>query len=69
MPATIDKLINTQQLSELLQIQPSTINKARVMRTGIPFVKINRSVRYKLSDIQDYLDSNRVDTASAKESK
>jgi Helix-turn-helix domain len=68
MPA-IDKLINTQQLSEMLQIQPSTINKARVMRTGIPFVKINRSVRYKLSDIQDYLDSNRVDTASAKESE
>ena len=69
MPATSDKLINTQQLSEMLQIQPSTINKARVMRTGIPFVKINRSVRYKLSDIQDYLDSNRVDTASAKESE
>ena len=61
MPAT-DKLINTQQLSEMLQIQPSTINKARVMRTGIPFVKINRSVRYKLSDVLDYLNSNRVNT-------
>jgi hypothetical protein len=67
MPATSDKLINTQQLSEMLQIQPSTINKARVMRTGIPFVKINRSVRYKLSDVYDYIDSNRVDTASASE--
>jgi hypothetical protein len=66
MPAT-DKLINTQQLSEMLQIQPSTINKARVMRTGIPFVKINRSVRYRLRDVYDYLDSNRIDTAPAKE--
>lgn len=62
MPATIDKLINTQQLSEMLQIEPSTIEKARVMRRGIPYVKINRAVRYKLSDIRDYLDSNRVET-------
>jgi hypothetical protein len=67
MPTTMDKLINTQQLSEMLQIQPSTINKARVMRTGIPFVKINRSVRYRLSDVFSYLNSNRVDTTDAKE--
>jgi hypothetical protein len=62
MPATIDKLINTQQLSEMLQIQPSTIEKARVLHKGIPYVKINRAVRYKLSDIHDYLNSNRVQT-------
>jgi hypothetical protein len=68
MPATMEQLINTQQLSELLQIQRSTIEKNRVMKTGIPYVKINRSVRYKLSDIQDYLDLNRVDTASTLES-
>jgi hypothetical protein len=67
MPATTDKLINTQQLSEMLQIQPSTINKARVLRTGIPFVKINRSVRYRLSEVYRYLDSNRVDTVAAPE--
>jgi hypothetical protein len=69
MPATMETLINTQQLSELLQIQQSTIEKNRVMKTGIPYVKINRSVRYKLSDVYDYLDSNRVHTASAKESE
>ena len=58
----MDKLIDTQQLSEMLQIQPSTIEKARVMRTGIPFVKIGRACRYRLSDVENYLDSNRVET-------
>jgi hypothetical protein len=57
-----DKLIDTVQLSKLLQIQPSTIEKARVLRTGIPYVKIGRACRYRMSDVEDYLDSNRVET-------
>jgi hypothetical protein len=58
----MDKLIDTRQLSELLHIQPSTIEKARVLRTGIPYVKIGRACRYRLSDVEDYLDLNRVET-------
>jgi hypothetical protein len=61
-PTMTDKLIDTQQLSEMLQIQPSTIEKARTMRRGIPYVKINRAVRYRMSDVFYYLDSNRVET-------
>lgn len=60
----IDKLINTRQLSEILQVKPSTIEKARVMKRGVPYIKINRAARYKLSDVYDYIDSNRVETES-----
>jgi predicted DNA-binding transcriptional regulator AlpA len=62
MPAITDQLIDTRQLSELLQIQTSTIEKARVMRRGIPYVKLGRSVRYKLSDVLSHIDSKRVAT-------
>lgn len=60
---TVDKLIDSKTLSEMLSIQQSTIEKNRVMKRGIPYVKLNRAVRYKLSDINDYIESNRVATA------
>jgi excisionase family DNA binding protein len=59
---TSDKLIDSKTLSELLSIQQSTIEKARVMKSGIPFVRLGRAVRYRLSDVENYLDTNRVET-------
>jgi hypothetical protein len=58
----MDKLLDTHQLSELLQVQPSKLEKDRTLRKGIAYCKLGRSVRYRLSDVEDYLDLNRVET-------
>ena len=59
---TSDKLIDQKTLSELIATTQSSIEKARVMKTGIPYVKIGRLVRYRLSDVENYLDAHRVET-------
>jgi phage terminase Nu1 subunit (DNA packaging protein) len=57
----IDKLCNQKTLSEILQLSEATIEKWRVRRIGIPWIKIgNRAVRYKLSDVSRYIDSHKT---------
>ena len=65
----MDKLIDTQQLSEMLHVQPSKLEKDRTQRKGISYCKLGRSVRYRLSDVEDYLDLNRVETSGTPETE
>jgi len=63
----MDKLLDTRQLSELLRVQPSKLEKDRTLHKGISYCKVGKSVRYRLSDVENYLDSNRVDTSATSE--
>ena len=49
------------QTSELTSIPLSTLRNNRFERKGIPYIKLNRSVRYKITDVVDYMDKHRVD--------
>ena len=52
-----DILFNTRQASEFTGIKVSRLEQDRVSgRLGIPFHKVGRSVYYKKSCLQAYLD-------------
>lgn len=58
--------LDTEAVSELTGISRSTLEKARVAGTGIPFIKAGRSVRYALSDIRAWMCAHRVTSTSQK---
>lgn len=50
------------EVSRLTGRSPSTLQKDRFYRRGIPFVKHGRQVRYIWEDVQAYMRSRRIDT-------
>jgi excisionase family DNA binding protein len=57
-------LLTTEQTAQILGISPSTLAKARVFGGKLPFVKLGRSVRYRLEDILSFIDQQtRVSTS------
>ena len=56
-----DSLLNEKQAANFLSMSPGTLSVWRATRRyDLPFVKVGRSVRYRLSDIQAFLDSRTV---------
>jgi excisionase family DNA binding protein len=54
---TDDVLATPEQAAKLIQINASTLQKWRSTgENNIPFVKIGRSVRYRVSDLRDYVE-------------
>lgn len=61
MVATTENLLNDLQASQLLGIKPQTLAVWRCTgRHELPFVRVGRSIRYRASDIQRWLDSRTV---------
>jgi predicted DNA-binding transcriptional regulator AlpA len=61
---SVPRLLNTEQVAELLGIKPHTLAVARCDSTSslaqIPYIKIGRSVRYRLADIEAFLEDHMV---------
>ena len=57
----MEKLLNEKQTAKLFGKSVHTLRNDRHCRRGIPYIKIGRSVRYSLGDIQEYIKSKRVD--------
>ena len=55
--------INESQVAEMTGISLSTLRNQRFERRGMPYHKISRSVRYKLTDVVEYMDARRVETS------
>ena len=52
------ELLDTEQAAKVLSLSANTLIKERCTRSmGIPFLKIGRSVRYRRSDLEHYLES------------
>ncbi len=54
-------LLNEEEVSHLLQISIPKLRKERINKNGIPYYKLNGSVRYSVKDITTYLKFNRID--------
>lgn len=56
---TEDRLLTTDQLSSMLAISKSAIERDRISGTVRypPYLKIGKSCRYRLSDVTTWLDS------------
>ena len=59
---TLPKCLTTEELSQLLAVSCSQIEKARSNNTEpkIPYVKVGKSVRYSAQAVSDWLDANMV---------
>lgn len=56
-----NKLLTSEEASEMLGLQPNTLNVWRATnRYHLPFVKVGRLVRYRLSDINDFIENRLV---------
>ncbi len=51
-------LLNIRQASQLLGVSVSTLY-GWVWQRRIPFVKVGRTVRFKLEDLEKYIQANR----------
>jgi len=54
---TDDVLATTEEAATLIKINAATLQKWRSTgENNIPFVKIGRSVRYRVTDLRDYVE-------------
>jgi hypothetical protein len=50
-------------VSERYSVPIRTLRNDRYLKKGIPYIKKNRSVFYRLSDVEEYLERNRIVTS------
>ena len=61
MATTVDRILNEDQAAEFLGVKPQTLSVWRcTKRVQIPYVKIGRSVKYRMSALEAYLEANTV---------
>ena len=54
--ATVDRLLTEAKAAAFLGLQPQTLATWRcVGRYGLKFVRVGRSVRYRTSDLEEFL--------------
>jgi len=56
----MDRLLNTRQAGELLNLDHRTLANSRSRGTAIhiPYIKVGKLIRYKQSDIEAYIEEN-----------
>ena len=59
-----DRLLTTAEVAERLRVSTSFLAKARVTGLGPRFIKIGRSCRYRLTDVESY-ERSRVRTSTS----
>jgi predicted DNA-binding transcriptional regulator AlpA len=53
----LDPLLSDRDVERITGRARSTLQKDRVVGSGIPFVRIGRLVRYRQSDVQAFLEA------------
>ena len=59
VPTENNRLLDVQEAAEYLKTTPATL-RCRVSRRQVPFVKIGRSVRFRVSDLDKWIDRQAV---------
>lgn len=57
----LEPLLTVQQLAEYLQVPEGTIYKWRYRRTGPPAMKVGIHLRWRKSDVDEWLESLKLD--------
>lgn len=55
----MDDYLTTKQLAEHLALAPGTLNNWRALKSGPPFKKLGKAIRYKLSEVLRWLEGKR----------
>jgi excisionase family DNA binding protein len=60
------KLLTRNEAAELLGVRPQTLAVWAITgKYGLPVVKVGRSVRYRMTDLERWLESRTVGAAAA----
>lgn len=62
MDEKFDRLLSQQEVCNWTSMSPAWFEQNRFRGTGIPYVKIGRSVRYRASDVQRWIDEHVIGT-------
>lgn len=60
MPAGSEMLLTDKQLCEKLQISISHLHNFKKTNPKFPMIPIGKSIRYKLSEVEEFLKSNPI---------
>ncbi len=55
-----DRAVNEHEAAAILSKSVQTLRNERFLRKGVPYLKMGRSCRYLLSDLNDYLQKHRI---------
>lgn len=61
-------LFSQETVAAILHCSIATIERDRWIGTGIPFVKIGRMVRYRKTDIRDWLEKHKAFVSTSENS-
>ena len=53
-------LLTEKEVQELYKLNVKTLQRERFNGSGIPYIKLGRRVRYKVSDINAYLEKKTI---------
>ena len=56
------QLLNEVEVSKTIKRSVQTLRNERFRGTGLPYCKIGRSVRYRLCDVEKFIEQNMVST-------
>jgi hypothetical protein len=59
-PMTIRNLLDEKEAAEILGLSVQTLRNDRATKRRIPYVKIGKSVRYKVEDIAAVIEAGRI---------
>jgi len=60
------KYLKETEVSEITGRALQTLRNDRHVGRGFPYIKIGASVRYKLDDVIDYMESHRIETEDSR---
>ena len=59
----LNEWLNPQEVKKYYGFSTSTLAKWRMNNLNLPFSKMGKYIRYKRSDIEAFLESNKVEVA------
>ena len=55
------ELVSRKEAAEFLDVQPQTLAKwASVQRYDLPYIRVGKAVRYRMTDLRKFLERNTV---------
>lgn len=58
---SVETWLTEKQVSLIVGLSLSTLQKNRHKKNGIRYTKIGRSVRYSMSDVIEYMNAHKID--------
>ena len=54
-------LLNEHQAARFLNLSVTTLRNWRHLRRGVPYIRVGRSVRYCIEDLERYIETRKID--------